>query len=114
MEDQNQSLHDELCAKVIALLDEGLTTSAIEEQLKKATSDEALIAAVIKKAKKDFFRQRRNEGLTKIAIGAVFIVAGFVITCFNFHANRSVDFAMYGLTSIRLAIIFWGLYKIIG
>ncbi len=114
MEQHNQALHDQLCAKVMKLLDDGCSTTAIEAQLQAETNDADLIASVIKKAKKDFFRMRRHEGLVRIAIGAFIIVAGFVITCFNFHTNRSVDFAMYGLTSVGLIIIFWGLYKIIG
>lgn len=77
-------------------------------------NDEAMVYAVVKKLKSDHYAKHRKEGLVILGIGLVLILAGFLITCFNFHTNRSFTFAMYGLTSLGLIVVFVGLYKIVG
>jgi hypothetical protein len=92
----------------------GLTYEKIQTELLGKCADEPMVFAVMKKVKSDNFARARKEGRVLLAAGFLFILAGFVITCFNFHANQSVAFAMYGLTTIGLAVVFYGLYKIIG
>jgi len=77
-------------------------------------NDQAMVYAVVKKLKSDHYAKHRKEGLVILGIGLVLILAGFLITCFNFHTNRSFAFAMYGLTSLGLIVVFVGLYKIVG
>jgi len=105
---------DELYALASSSYAADMSSEKIHELLLKKCGDEPLTYAVIKKAKSDHFEKRRKDGLFIIAIGAAVIFSGFVITCFNFHANQSVSFAMYGLTTIGIGIVFYGLYKIIG
>lgn len=110
----DQQLYDELYSLTRTLLAHGTETPMIEKHLRQKTEDIVLISVVMKEARKDYYLILRKEGTVKILIGAVLIVLGFVITCFNFHAEKSVDFAMYGLTSGGLCFVFWGLYKMIG
>lgn len=114
MEMVDQSLYDSLYKEVIALLEKGQPTEFIEQHLQKRTNDPITIAVAIKEAKKDYYAFRRKEGLARICIGAVLILLGFIITAFNFHSDKSFSAAMYGLTSIGLGFVFWGLYKLIG
>lgn len=86
----------------------------ITEILLQKHNDEAMVYAVVKKVKSDHYAKHRKEGLIILGVGFVLILLGFLITCFNFHTNQSFTFAMYGLTSIGLIIVFWGLYKIVG
>lgn len=92
----------------------GATFDEIKELLNKEGQDADLAYAVAKKVIADHYAERRKSGVNILIVGAVVIVSGFLITCINFHANESVTFAMYGLTSIGILIVFWGLYKIIG
>jgi len=92
----------------------GMGFEKIHETLMKEHSDEALVYAVVKKIKSDHYAEIRKHGLLLLGIGCALILTGFLITCANFHANKSITFAMYGLTSIGITIVFWGLYKIIG
>lgn len=114
MEKIDQQLYDELYAMAKALLVRSTATDMIEKHLAQKSDDLVLITVVITEAKKDHYAQMRKEGIPKIAIGSVLIVVGFLITCLNFHSNKSFDFAMYGLTSIGIVFVFWGLFKMIG
>lgn len=84
------------------------------KELDSKFSDSRLNEEAFRQFKIEYYNIKRKQGLTKIAIGSTVILFGFLITCFNFHANESFNFAMYGLTSIGICIVFWGLYKIIG
>ncbi len=86
----------------------------ITEVLLAKHNDEAMVYAVVKKLKSDHYAKHRKEGLVILGIGLVLILAGFLITCVNFHSNKSFTFAMYGLTSLGLIVVFVGLYKIVG
>lgn len=114
MKKYNDALYDELFQLARLLLDRGTQTEVIEKQLNQKTEDIVLIAVVIKEAKNAYYAKRRHEGLVKIAIGALTIFVGFVITFFNYHANKSVEFAMFSFTSTGVVFVGWGLYKLIG
>lgn len=82
--------------------------------LAEKSSDLELNEKVIKYFKTEYYAHQRKDGMTKIGLGSLIILAGFCITCFNFHSNESFNFAMYGLTSIGICVVFWGFNKIIG
>lgn len=92
----------------------GMGFDDIKDLLFKQTQDESLVYAVVKKVRSDHFAEIRKQGMVKVSIGLVLVLAGFLITCFNFHSNQSFEFAMYGMTTLGIFIVFWGLYKIMG
>jgi hypothetical protein len=92
----------------------GMGFDSIKDVLHKKSDDDDLIYAVVKKVRSDHYSEIRKQGLTILAVGMVLILSGFIITCCNFYSNRSFEFAMYGLTSIGIIVVFWGLYKFIG
>lgn len=114
MNDSSAISFDELLAQAKDLHQRLDDFDKVKQQLSNSSDNHELIDAVLKQFKKEYYEQKRKEGLAKISLGAIVILAGFLITCFNFHANQSFTFAMYGLTSIGICIVFWGLYKIIG
>ena len=114
MDKINEEMYAELYSMAKTLLIRGADNEDIEKHLAQKTSDIVIIAVAIAEAKKDYYAQMRKEGLSKLVIGTILIVIGFAITCLNFHANKSFDFAMYGLTTVGLGFVFWGLFKIIG
>jgi hypothetical protein len=92
----------------------GMGFDDIKDKLLRSDYDESLVYAVVKKVRADHYEEIRKQGLIYVGVGLVFIFVGFVITCFNFHSNQPFEFAMYGLTSIGILIVLFGLYKIIG
>jgi hypothetical protein len=92
----------------------GMDFDEIKENLFAKTDEEPLVYAIIKTIKSRHYAERRKQGTIIIAISGILMLSGFVITCFNFHMNQSVAFALYGLTGCGIVGVFWGLYKIIG
>jgi len=110
----NQEEYQLAYQRVKDLLSQSQTIEFIESSLQSISKDPILIAVAIKEARKDYYAAMRKEGLARIMIGIILILSGFFITAFNFLSDQSFDFAMYGLTSIGLVFVFWGLYKLIG
>jgi hypothetical protein len=96
------------------LAENNVSFPEIEEQLSYKTTDAALVTEITNQVKKVHYAVKRKNGLIKLGFGVLFLVAGFLITCINFHANQSFTIVMYSSSSIGLTLIFWGLYEIVG
>ncbi|MCA6435205.1 MAG: hypothetical protein ACK5QC_10745 [Bacteroidota bacterium] len=105
---------DWFITKAIELNATGKSNSEIEKILKDNGADAIEIEAAISAVKKKVHKQRSSAGTKKLGIAVLFLLAGFVITIFNFHSNQSFTAVMYSFTSIGLFLLFWGLYEIIG
>ncbi len=106
--------NDELHRFARGLADRGIPFSDIEVQLKEKTENDILIAVIITTVKKEYYEVQRKKGMLKLAIGAAFLVVGFIITCANFYSNTSFSVVMYSFTSLGLLIMFWGFFEIFG
>ena len=111
---KNKEIWESLYAHAKECYAKGMNFDDIGDLLLDKHNDEAMVYAIIAKVKSDHYTEIRKQGLIILAIGLVLILAGFFITIFKFNANQLFTFAMYGLTSIGIFVVFWGLYKIIG
>lgn len=114
MEIDDPVIYAELYEYTRLLLEQGKELDAINEHLSAKSEDAILIKVVITEARKDHYKRMRNEGFRWILWGSLACLVGAVLTLFNFNTNRSIDFAMYGLTTFGICGVFWGLYKVIG
>jgi hypothetical protein len=114
MSDTKDQAWDKLYTAGKEMLFHGKDLEEIQKHLLTLSDDETLIFAVVKKLKAEHHALNAQMGRKLLLIGLIFMLAGFIITCINYHSNRSISFAMYGLTSFGLVILFYGLYKIIG
>lgn len=112
MEEKDRSA--ELISLANQYLASGMDFEKIKDKLLQHCNDEEIVSMIISRSKTDYYNQRRKEGTSILGIGLTLILLGFAITCFNYHSNQSVTFAMYGLTSGGILIVIWGLYKIMG
>lgn len=112
--DSNPELYDDLFRLAKDMLEKGQDPPAIEKALSEKTDDIVLLTVVIKEARNAYYTELRTQGFRLIIIGCLTGITGFLITFLNFNTSRSIDFAMYGLTSLGLIIVFWGLFKILG
>ncbi len=92
----------------------GVSYAEIENLLLEQVNDEALVYAVVKKIKAEHQKERAKSGKLFIGIACLLILAGFLVSCMNFYTNQSFVWAMYGLTTVGIALLLWGLFKIIG
>jgi hypothetical protein len=81
-----------------------------EKLIKENNASEEEVEHIIKQLKKIQHEKDHKIGRALVLIGAVLLLAGFVFTFLNIYANQPVHFAMYGLTSAGLAVLFVGLY----
>lgn len=96
------------------LADSNVSFNEIEQQLLQKTTNTNLVIEITSQIKKVHYAVKRKNGLIKLGFGALFLFAGFLITCINFHTNQSFTIVMYSSSSVGLLLIFWGLYEIIG
>ncbi|MDP1801262.1 MAG: hypothetical protein Q8L81_07920, partial [Bacteroidota bacterium] len=71
----------------------GMEFDAIHKILLNTHNDEAMVYAVLKKLRSEHYAEKAKEGRKLLLIGFCFIIAGFIITCINFHSDRSITFA---------------------
>lgn len=91
----------------------GIEFEKIEKDLIcKCKCGEERMKMILQPIKTAHYKKSRKTGTQCLAIGFTMILFGFVITCSNFHTNQPVTWAMYGLTTMGLMMVFYGLYKI--
>ena len=112
--EQNKNIWNEIHSLANQYYASGISFQDIKEKLIERFRDEGLVNEVVDEIRSEIYAQKRKEGISIIGIGLVLILAGFIITCFNYHSNQSVSLAMYGLTTLGIIIAFAGLYKIMG
>ena len=88
--------------------------SDIEEQLSKKSDDKKMVAEIMTQLKKTHYAVKRKQGMIKLGFAALFLLAGFFITCINFHSNQSFTIVMYTSSSVGLIFLLIGLYDMIG
>jgi len=96
------------------LFDRGKSWKEIEEDLSKYGAEETLIFGIIKELKEDHFLKKRKRGFAIILVGSVILLLSFILTCMNFHANESITYVMFGISSVGLIVVFIGLFDIFG
>jgi len=113
---EGSELHfiEELKATASDRLKSGDDLESVERLLFSKGASEEQTYEILRPFRKEHYDASRKAGTKILGIGGCFILSGFVITCFNYHSNQSFAFAMYGLTSIGLGLVFWALYKIFG
>jgi hypothetical protein len=114
MEKPDPELYDHLFLSATSMLERGDAVPDIESVLLLQCDDIVLVTVVIKEARNAHYAKLSRQGFRLILLGCITGLSGFVLTFLNFNTNRSIDFAMYGLTSAGLTIVFWGLFKILG
>ena len=73
-----------------------------------------MIAEIVKQVKDEHAKAKHTRGLTILLIGLIILLISFVLTCINFHANESITYVMFGISSVGLIVIFIGLYDLFG
>ena len=101
-----------LFAKVLA--DKKTSMDEIELQLSQKVNDKLLIAEIIKQLKKERYEVQQKKGLRKLVVGSFLLLSGAVVTIFNFHADQSFTYIMYGSSCVGITFVVWGLYEIVG
>lgn len=92
----------------------GLNYDEISLQLREKGAPETLMQEIIEKVKSIRFIKKRKTGFACCGIGVALLIVGCMITLFLYSSGGDIKFAMYGLTSVGVVLIFKGLIDILG
>ncbi|MCU0433352.1 MAG: hypothetical protein MUC87_07870 [Bacteroidia bacterium] len=100
--------------EVLELLGEGENNDAIIAHLHKKGVDEATITALVDLIRKERYAIRRRRGVKLMLAGAVMLLLGFIITLAFVYSDKSIDYVMYGMTTVGIIIFLWGVVEVLG
>ncbi len=88
-----------------------LEPAAVEKELQLKGFDEAAIATHVKEFKKARNAKRLAAGMVYMAVGAFLGFTSTMLTIIN-PVPELYNYILYGLTSVAILVIFWGLYLV--
>lgn len=98
-------------SEVQRLINSGLSESALEEDLKARKLDAGSIVEYLKLIKKQRSKIKQSKGFVYMAIGAFIGFLSCVFTITELFPGAT-GFVLYGLTSIAVLLVVYGLYLV--
>jgi uncharacterized integral membrane protein len=86
----------------------------IEQKLKEKGVDSIFTPEIIKQLKEEHYKKKHKRGVAILFLGLIILLISFILTCINFHANESITYVMFGISSLGLIVIFIGLFDLFG
>ena len=88
-----------------------LEPPAVEKELQLKGFDEEAVAKHLKEFKKARNAKRLSAGFVYMAIGSVLGFTSTMLTIIN-PVPELYNYILYGLTSVAILVLFWGLYLV--
>ena len=111
---ENQLHYEENLKHALSWFTQGESQDNIRKKLLDKGLEDCVLCDVMKAVSTFYFAKRRDRGVGFLIVGSILLVVGFFLTVFLFHANASIDMAMYGLTGVGILILFYGLIEVLG
>jgi hypothetical protein len=103
------------CLTLISQLrNEGLEISSICSRLKEQNIPSDIAEQAVLEWKKIYYSKKRNQGFLYVGIGTSVMVVSFLLSVILFYSDKSIDWALYGLTFLGLSLTFKGMVDILG
>jgi uncharacterized membrane protein YcjF (UPF0283 family) len=99
-------------AFVLAQLETGQGSEAIENMLLEQGHDIQFVKQVVAEAQKLYYTKRRAQGMTMILVGAVICLLSCVLTLTASFTTNTFPYILYGATSVGILVVFAGLMKV--
>ncbi|HMT30373.1 MAG TPA: hypothetical protein PKD91_13955 [Bacteroidia bacterium] len=96
------------------MIDQGREKSQVKQNLISMGASEETIETILNQIKSLNYLKRRKRGFILGICGSILLIVGFALTVIFFHKNMSIDFVMYGMTSVGVILLVAGLVEIIG
>ncbi len=92
----------------------GIEFHHIQVNLSQQGASVIIIEIIIDELKALNYIRRKKRGFKLVFVGSFLLVFGFVITLLLFHSGFSINYAMYGITTIGIALLLWGMIDLMG
>lgn len=104
----------ESSAELLQLLREGKSDEQIRAALIARHGDTHVVPELMREVGKLRSSRNMSLGLAIVLSGALILLVSFIMAILRFHSNDSLSFVLYGLTSLGILVVFFGLMKIFG
>ena len=94
------------------MLREGRTDEQIREALVACYSEGPTVVQLMREVKKFRAAKTTTTGLIFILIGAVILVTSFILSFMHVVTAQSLSFVLFGLTTVGILVVFFGLMKV--
>jgi len=111
---ENQLHYEENLKDAISWITQGETRDNIRKRLLDKGLEDCVLCNVMNAVSVFYYAKRRERGVGLLIAGSILLVSGFFLTVFLFHANASIDMAMYGLTGTGILVLLYGLIEVLG
>lgn len=106
MENQTQNLYD-LAQR---LKTDGYDKVYIVSELRKQGANDDVIKEIVDKIIHHKSGKKLRQGLNTTAVGALILFSSFLLTITSGYTHFSTGFVLYGLTSVGIVVVMYGLY----
>jgi hypothetical protein len=108
------SIIDQYLPKVFQLKKQGMELSEISGLLLKENIPADTVDAILQQWKKIYYAKKRNQGFVYIGLGTSLMIFSFILSVILFYNDKSIDWALYGITFLGLSLTFKGMVDILG
>lgn len=105
---------DGLFHEAYQLYESGHTSEEILNRFMQRGIDAGIAEEVLSTVKAKRLKIRRGRGLIFAGIGSVVLVSGFLITYILHHFDMETGWALYGLTTAGICLLFIGMVYFMG
>lgn len=105
---------EQCIAKIFQLKREGIETSQLALRLQEQDIPQELAAQAVQEWKKIYYAKKRNQGFIYVGVGTSLMIISFLLSVLLFYSDKSIDWALYGLTFAGLSLTFKGMVDILG
>jgi cytochrome c-type biogenesis protein CcmH/NrfF len=91
---------------------EGRSDEQIHQAMVDRFGDGPAVAQLMQEVKKLRAAKNTATGLIFILAGVVILLSSFVLSFMHVYNNQSLTFVLYGLTTIGILVVFFGLMKV--
>lgn len=106
------NLNKDLVQQIIYWHENHFTDEQISKKLHEKNLNEAEVQTYLVSLKKHKEQKKRTKGSLIIVAGVILLGIGFILTVSFYHSGKSINEVMYGLTTLGLILVFWGLREI--
>jgi len=111
---KQHNIPDGLTHEIYQLYAGGHTTDEIYARLEKRDLDPEMVKEVVKTVRDIRLKRKRSQGLIVTGVGAVILVSAFLITYVLSVNGYPTGFALYGLTTLGVGLLFTGMVLYFG